>query len=174
MSFHIIKTFSYLNKLSQFLYMENLKNISLPHTAVAATLLVLNHLDLIPCVVTDVLQNKMVKIALAAGVVATSYKSVENAVVLASILYVSLNSTVNVEEEVVEVVEEKDVVEEFNDVTGIESDPDLEPSSDPLPTQDNSAPTESIEIPETPTPSSEPETNQVVEGFSGSNDMASV
>lgn len=157
--------------------MENLKNISLPHTAVAVTLLALNHLDLIPCIVTDVLRNRMVKLALAAGIVATSYNnSIENAVVLAAVLYVALNSEepssdVTPDEPVVEEpVEEKDTT----DVKGVESEPHLEPVADPLPTQDNSAPVESKDMPVTPEPASEPDTDQVVEGFSGLNDMASV
>ena len=164
--------------------MENLKNVSLVHAGVAGAILAADLLDMVPSMVSNLLANKIVQVVLAVGVLASSYYSVENAVVLAALLYISLN------QEAVsaptpapaEAEAEASPVPEVNNtgVRGVESEPEMEPVADPLPTQDNtSTAVESVvEAPATPAPEDATLVNKEdlssLEGFTGVNDMATL
>lgn len=165
--------------------MENLKNVSLVHAGVAGAILAADLLDMVPSMVSNLLANKVVQVVLAVGVLASSYYSVENAVVLAALLYVALNQEASAPAPApakAEAEAEASPVPEVNNtgVRGVESEPEMEPVADPLPTQDNtSTAVESVvEAPATPAPEDATLVNKEdlssLEGFTGVNDMATL
>jgi len=163
--------------------MENLKNVSLVHAGVAGAILAADLLDMVPSMLSDLLANKVVQVILAVGVLASSYYSVENAVVLAALLYVALNQEASAPAPAPAKAEaEASPVPEVNNtgVRGVESEPDMEPVANPLPTQDNtSTAVESVvEAPATPAPEDATLVNKEdlssLEGFTGVNDMATL
>lgn len=163
--------------------MENLKNVSLVHAGIAGAILAADLLDMVPSMVSNLLSNKIVQVVLAVGVLTASYYSVENAVVLAALLYVALNQEASAPAPAPAKAEaEASPVPEVNNtgVRGVESEPDMEPVANPLPTQDNtSTAVESVvEAPATPAPEDATLVNQEdlskLEGFTGVNDMATL
>jgi len=161
--------------------MENLKNVSLVHAGVAGAILAADLLDMVPSMLSDLLANKVVQVILAVGVLASSYYSVENAVVLAALLYVALNQEASAPAPAPAKAEASPVPEVNNTgVRGVESEPDMEPVANPLPTQDNtSTAVESVvEAPATPAPEDATLVNKEdlssLEGFTGVNDMATL
>jgi hypothetical protein len=163
--------------------MENLKNVSLIHAGVAGAILAADLLDMVPSMLSDLLANKVVQVILAVGVLASSYYSVENAVVLAALLYIALNQEASTPAPAPAKAEaEASPVPEVNNtgVRGVESEPDMEPVANPLPTQDNtSTAVESVvEAPATPAPEDATLVNKEdlssLEGFTGVNDMAAL
>lgn len=167
--------------------MENLKNVSLVHAGVAGAILAADLLDMVPSMVSNLLANKVAQVVLAVGVLASSYYSVENAVVLAALLYVALNQEASAPAPAPAPAPAKaeasaSPVPEVNNtgVRGVESEPDMEPVANPLPTQDNtSTAVESVvEAPATPAPEDATLVNKEdlssLEGFTGVNDMATL
>ena len=167
--------------------MENLKNVSLVHASVAGAILAADLLDMVPSMLSDLLANKVAQVVLAVGVLASSYYSVENAVVLAALLYVALNQEASAPAPAPAPAPAKaeasaSPVPEVNNtgVRGVESEPDMEPVANPLPTQDNtSTAVESVvEAPATPAPEDATLVNKEdlssLEGFTGVNDMATL
>lgn len=165
--------------------MENLKNVSLVHAGVAGAILAADLLDMVPSMVSNLLANKVAQVVLAVGVLASSYYSIENAVVLAALLYVALNQEASAPAPAsapAKAEASASPVPEVNNtgVRGVESEPEMEPVANPLPTQDNtSTAVESVvEAPATPAPEDATLVNKEdlssLEGFTGVNDMATL
>lgn len=145
------------NFFSNFLYMQSLDNMSMASLALAGGIIAADMMDVsMPVMVSSTLSNQMFQVVLGVGVVVAAYYHLPTAIVLAAVLYVSLNQ----QAESVKPSSEDDEVEETEQsgshttlsvagvdvnntgVPGVPSEPSMEPVENPLPTQDNSAPKE--------------------------------
>lgn len=154
---------------------------------IAVALIINHHLKLVELPLDMLKENSMI---LAGATVIATYIDLKYGVVLAALLYISMDSTTKPTEESTdkEIVESEEVQEEAS-VSGNIAMPELESSSNPLSTQDNSAPTEDHVVPhpengspdvdETPyrmgvLEGEEDKDNTEVIGFGGESDLASV
>ena len=130
--------------------MESIDRVSMIAIVTAAAVIGVDMMNMMPSVVSSAISGQVAQVVLGVGVVVASYYHLPTAIVLAAVLYVSLNQT----EEPVAVVVEEDKektkqddsmlmpLEEANN-TGVPGVASMDMAGDNvLPTQDNSAPEE--------------------------------
>lgn len=139
--------------------MESIDSVSLMSLIVAGGVLAIDLIKVpLPTNVTQMLSNQVFKVVVGVAVVVASYYHLPTAIILAAVLYLSLNQHSNSVSNAIKVSSTQVATKESEQpgshtvlnlppgeinntgAPGFYSNPNLEPSEFPLPTQDNSAP----------------------------------